>query len=310
MNGIINIIKPMGMSSHQVVAHLRRVLKTRRIGHAGTLDPGAGGLLTICVGHAAKLMQFMVEYDKAYVAEMTLGLSTSTQDAGGTTEDMTLDFQITPKELALALAEFRGEIEQIPPMASAVHVNGQRLYEIHRQGKTVERKPRQVEVSEIHINKIWNEHEDMLTFGSRVLLYIACSKGTYVRTLCHDLGERLGVGAHLSFLSRVRSGPFDLNDAITLEELEQRAEKGDFRFLLPMTHALPDWPQVKVSPLAESRIRHGNAVSASDFLDVPQTLLEGEHIFLLNLEGDVLALGQMRQAGGLICQPIRVFMEG
>ncbi|HHT72506.1 MAG TPA: tRNA pseudouridine(55) synthase TruB [Firmicutes bacterium] len=310
MNGIINVIKPMGMSSHQVVAHLRRLLKTRRVGHAGTLDPGAGGLLTVCVGQATKLMPFMVEYDKAYVAEMTVGLSTSTQDAAGETEKLTMDFQITPSQLAEALAAFRGEIQQIPPMASAIRMKGKRLYELSREGVTVERKPRNVRISAIHVNKVWNEHEDLLTFGSRVLLYVECSKGTYIRTLCHDIGEKLGVGAHMSFLSRVRSGPFDLGDSFTLEEIADLVSTGDLSFLLPMTRALPDWAQVKISPIAEERVRNGNPVTPEDFVDVPRKLDVDEQVFLLDVTGSVLAIGQIRRAGGLICQPIRVFMEG
>lgn len=310
MNGIINVIKPMGMSSHQVVAHLRRLLKTRRVGHAGTLDPGAGGLLTVCVGQATKLMPFMVEYDKAYVAEMTVGLSTSTQDAAGETEKLTMDFQITPSQLAEALAAFRGEIQQIPPMASAIRMKGKRLYELSREGVTVERKPRNVRISAIHVNKVWNEHEDLLTFGSRVLLYVECSKGTYIRTLCHDIGEKLGVGAHMSFLSRVRSGPFDLGDSFTLEEIADLVSTGDLSFLLPMTRALPDWAQVKISPIAEQRVRNGNPVTPEDFVDVPRKLDVDEQVFLLDVTGSVLAIGQIRRAGGLICQPIRVFMEG
>jgi tRNA pseudouridine55 synthase len=310
VNGIINVIKPMGMSSHQVVAHLRRLLKTRRVGHAGTLDPGAGGLLTVCVGQATKLMPFMVEYDKAYVAEMTVGLSTSTQDAAGETEKLTMDFQITPSQLAEALAAFRGEIQQIPPMASAIRMKGKRLYELSREGVTVERKPRNVRISAIHVNKVWNEHEDLLTFGSRVLLYVECSKGTYIRTLCHDIGEKLGVGAHMSFLSRVRSGPFDLGDSFTLEEIADLVSTGDLSFLLPMTRALPDWAQVKISPIAEERVRNGNPVTPEDFVDVPRKLDVDEQVFLLDVTGSVLAIGQIRRAGGLICQPIRVFMEG
>jgi tRNA pseudouridine55 synthase len=310
VNGIINVIKPMGMSSHQVVAHLRRLLKTRRVGHAGTLDPGAGGLLTVCVGQATKLMPFMVEYDKAYVAEMTVGLSTSTQDAAGETEKLTMDFQITPSQLAEALAAFRGEIQQIPPMASAIRMKGKRLYELSREGVTVERKPRNVRISTIHVNKVWNEHEDLLTFGSRVLLYVECSKGTYIRTLCHDIGEKLGVGAHMSFLSRVRSGPFDLGDSFTLEEIADLVSTGDLSFLLPMTRALPDWAQVKISPIAEERVRNGNPVTPEDFVDVPRKLDVDEQVFLLDVTGSVLAIGQIRRAGGLICQPIRVFMEG
>jgi tRNA pseudouridine55 synthase len=255
-------------------------------------------------------MPFMVEYDKAYVAEMTVGLSTSTQDAAGETEKLTMDFQITPSQLAEALAAFRGEIQQIPPMASAIRMKGKRLYELSREGVTVERKPRNVRISAIHVNKVWNEHEDLLTFGSRVLLYVECSKGTYIRTLCHDIGEKLGVGAHMSFLSRVRSGPFDLGDSFTLEEIADLVSTGDLSFLLPMTRALPDWAQVKISPIAEERVRNGNPVTPEDFVDVPRKLDVDEQVFLLDVTGSVLAIGQIRRAGGLICQPIRVFMEG
>jgi tRNA pseudouridine55 synthase len=255
-------------------------------------------------------MPFMVEYDKAYVAEMTVGLSTSTQDAAGETEKLTMDFQITPSQLAEALAAFRGEIQQIPPMASAIRMKGKRLYELSREGVTVERKPRNVRISTIHVNKVWNEHEDLLTFGSRVLLYVECSKGTYIRTLCHDIGEKLGVGAHMSFLSRVRSGPFDLGDSFTLEEIADLVSTGDLSFLLPMTRALPDWAQVKISPIAEERVRNGNPVTPEDFVDVPRKLDVDEQVFLLDVTGSVLAIGQIRRAGGLICQPIRVFMEG
>lgn len=310
MDGIINVIKPMGMSSHQVVSFLRRLLKTRRVGHAGTLDPGAGGLLTVCVGQATKLVQFMAEYDKAYVAEMTLGISTSTQDAAGATEQVAEGFQITPKQLADALAAFRGDILQVPPMDSAVRAGGRRLYELSREGVTVARKPRQVRISTIHVNKVWNEFEDVLTFGSRVLLYVECSKGTYIRTLCHDVGAKLGVGAHLSFLSRVRSGPFTFQDAFTLEAIADLAARGDMRFLLPMTSALPHWAQVKVSPTAERRVRNGNAITPDDFVDVPRDLQVGDYVFLLELSGNVLAAGQIRYTGKLICQPIRVFVEG
>ena len=208
------------------------------------------------------------------------------------------------------MAQFRGEIEQIPPMASAVQVEGRRLYELQRQGVTVERKPRKVTISDLHVNKIWNEYEDILTFGSRVLFYVECSKGTYVRTLCHDIGAALGVGAHLSFLSRVRSGPFTFENAYTLESITDMVGRNDFSFLLSMTDALPEWPQVRVSPLAENSIRHGNFIRPSDMLDVPQELHLGDNVFLLDLEGKVLAIGQIRDAGGLICQPIRVFLEG
>nr|NLJ03272.1 tRNA pseudouridine(55) synthase TruB [Bacillota bacterium] len=151
MNGIINVLKPPGMSSHQVVSFIRKQLRTRKVGHAGTLDPGAGGVLPILVGNATKLSKYLLEEDKTYIVELTLGISTSTQDASGATCDLNTDFSITPSMLGEALASFQGTIMQIPPMASAVKVGGKKLYELDRQGVSVERKAREVTVYSINI---------------------------------------------------------------------------------------------------------------------------------------------------------------
>jgi tRNA pseudouridine55 synthase len=310
MNGIINVIKPPGMSSHQVVKAVRQLLGIKRVGHTGTLDPGAGGVLPLCVGKATRLASFLFEEDKSYTAELTLGISTTTQDASGDTIRLSTDFHITPIQFADTLALFLGEIEQIPPMASAVRVDGKRLYELERKGITVERKPRKVQIKTLNIRKIWNEYPEFLTFGTRVLLHIECSKGTYVRTLCHDIGERLGVGAHMSFLSRTSSGPFTLEDGYTLQEIEEFSAQQDYRFLLPIQTALPSWPQVKVSPLVERRVRHGNYILPEDLVDVPTALSIGDDVILLSVEGEVLALAEIRKTDQLICQPFMVFMEG
>ncbi len=155
---------------------------------------------------------------------------------------------------------------------------------------------------------IWSEEEDTIGFGTRVLLRISCSKGTYVRTLCHDLGEKLGVGAHMSFLTRVASGPFGSSEAFTLEEIADLVNRGDYRFLLPMQVALSDWVMVKVHPLVHERIQHGNFILPEHLLDVPYTLAVGDDVVLLSIEGDVLALAEIKMADQLICQPFRVFM--
>lgn len=308
MNGIINVLKPPGMSSHQVVAHLRRLLNTKRIGHGGTLDPGASGVLPILVGSATRLSDYLLDYDKTYVAELTLGIATDTQDASGETTGLNTDFQITPLQLADVLASFQGSIWQTPPMASAVRVGGKRLYELQRQGISVERPPRQVQVHSINIMAIWHEG-DSLGFGTRVLLRIACSKGTYIRTLGHDIGEKLGVGAHVSFLTRVSSGPFHSEQAHTLEEIAQLASEDNLAFLLPMQAALPHWVQVKVHPLVEERIKNGNYILPEHLLDVPSQLTVGDDVALLSLEGELLALAEIRMAERLICQPFRVFVK-
>jgi tRNA pseudouridine55 synthase len=308
MDGIINVLKPPGMSSHQVVSYFRRLLGIKKIGHGGTLDPGASGVLPILVGRATRLSNFLMDYDKTYVAELTLGLSTTTQDASGDTTSMHTDFSISPRDLADTLASFQGSIWQTPPMASAIRVGGKRLYELERQGISVPREPRQVQIYSINIMAIWHEQETM-GFGTRVLLRVVCSKGTYVRTLCHDIGERLGVGAHMSFLTRVSSGPFHSSSAYTLEEAAALAERGSYEFLLPMDSGLPGWVKVKVHPAVEERIKNGNYVLPEHLIDVPSTLTVGDDVALLDVEGSLLALAEIKKTDQLICQPFRVFMR-
>lgn len=309
MDGIINVLKPPGMSSHQVVNFFRKQLNTKKVGHAGTLDPGASGVLPILVGQATKLSNYLMEQSKTYVAELTLGISTTSQDASGDTVSLNTDFSVSPKELAEILASFQGSIWQTPPMASAVKVGGKKLYELDRQGIEVPRKPRQVQVYSINIMSIWHEEEETLGFGTRILLRIVCSKGTYVRTLCHDVGEKLGVHGHMSFLTRVASGPFANSEAFTLEEIEALVEADTYEFLRPLEEGLPDWVHVRVNPLVEERIGHGNFVLPEHLLDVPQTLTVGDDVVLLSVDGSVLALAEIKMTDQLICQPVRVLMR-
>ncbi|HHY10443.1 MAG TPA: hypothetical protein GX528_07750, partial [Firmicutes bacterium] len=254
--------------------------------------------------------QFLVEYEKTYVAELTLGIATASQDAAGKTIELNTDFEITPQQFAEAAAAFQGSIEQVPPMASAVRHGGKKLYELDRKGIEAARKARQVQIYSLNIQRIWNEERENLAFGSRVLLKIVCSKGTYIRTLCHDIGRALGVGAHMSFLSRTASGPFSSREAFTLEEIAALAGQGDLRFLLPLEAGLPGWTQVKVNPLVEPRIKHGNYILAADLLDVPSPLTVGDDVILMSIDGQVLALAEIKKHEQLICQPFRVFMEG
>lgn len=310
MNGIVNLLKPTGMSSHQVVSFLRRQLQTKQVGHTGTLDPGASGVLPLVVGNATKLSQYLTEHDKTYLAELTLGLATDTQDGGGATIALNTNFSISPWQLADVLAAFRGKIDQIPPMASAVRVDGKRLYELAREGVTVARPPRQVHIYSIGIERIWTEDQSKLGFGTRVLLRVSCSKGTYIRTLCHDIGSKLGVHGHLSFLTRTESGPFTSAEAYTVEEIELLIENNDLSFLLPMEKGLPDWTKVKVHPLVEERLKHGNFILPKHLVDVPSSLVVGEQVALLSIDGEMLALAEIRKTDQLICQPFRVFTGG
>lgn len=213
VNGILNVMKPPGMTSFDVVASLRRILKTKKIGHTGTLDPGAVGVLPVCVGSATKAIEFMTEKDKLYRAELKLGITTDTQDITGQVTD-TRKVNVTREQVLDAIMSFVGTYSQVPPMYSAVKINGQKLYELARSGKTIEREPRVVNI--YYINVIDISEED----GS-VLFDVACSKGTYIRTLCADIGEKLGCGGCMSFLIRLKSGPFDLESSLTLDEIEE-----------------------------------------------------------------------------------------
>lgn len=310
MNGIINVIKPPGMSAHQVVSYLRKLLKVKRAGHTGTLDPGAGGVLPICLGKATKLVPFIIDYDKSYIAELTLGISTSTQDAIGETIEINTNFSISPDKLGTVFSQFLGNISQIPPMSSAIRVNGVRLYQLDRQGISVERKARDVIIHELHINKIWPQAPS-LTFGSRVLFYVSCSKGTYIRTLCHDIGQMLGTEAHMTFLTRTAVGHFTQETAFTLEEIAEMYHENNFDFVIPMEAALPEFPQIQVQTLmAEKRILHGNAIAAEEFDHGSEILSVEKQVLMMGVEGDLLGIGEIKYKDGLICQPIRVLKEG
>ena len=216
MNGIILIDKPQGWTSHDVVAKLRGILHERRIGHSGTLDPLATGLLVVFVGRATRAVEFAEADSKEYIAGLRLGLSTDTQDISGNVISECSDL---PDEEAVyrAVNGFVGDIEQIPPMYSAVKIGGKKLYELAREGKTVERKSRKVTIYQIHIKEIQLP---------RVRMEVTCSKGTYIRTLCHDIGNLLGTGGCMEELTRTKVGRFELKDSLKLEELRDLAQNG------------------------------------------------------------------------------------
>ncbi len=209
MDGILNVLKPPGMTSFDVVAYLRGILKERKIGHTGTLDPGAVGVLPVCIGKATKTIEYLVDKDKVYRAELTLGTSTDTQDSYGTVlKECEVDF--TREQIYSTIMSFVGSYSQIPPMYSAVKVEGKKLYELARDGITIERAPRKVTIYSIDIIEIK---------GNKAIFDVVCSKGTYIRTLCSDIGEKLGCGGHMSFLVRTRAGRYELSDSLTLEEI-------------------------------------------------------------------------------------------
>ena len=249
MNGILLIDKEPGWTSSDVVVKLKGILRERRIGHAGTLDPMATGLLTVFVGRATRAVQFAEHDAKRYLASLRLGVTTDTQDITGNILE-TKPVQITEEELENVLREFRGEIEQIPPMYSAVQVGGRRLYDIARKGGTIECAPRPVTIHELKL--LGREGEDWL-------LDVRCSKGTYIRTLCHDIGQRLGCGGCMSALRRTEAGGFTVSDAVTIGEMQSLKDEGRAgERLLPVDTLFSRETACTASGEEERRIRCGN----------------------------------------------------
>ncbi len=254
MNGIILVDKPQDWTSHDVVAKLRGVLHERRIGHSGTLDPLATGLLVVFVGRATRAVEFAEADSKEYLAGLRLGVSTDTQDITG---NIVAESAALPDEAALreALGRFIGDIEQIPPMYSAIKIGGKKLYELARRGESVERAPRKITVSAIDI-----AGRD----GDDYILNISCSKGTYVRTLCSDIGEALGCGACMSSLRRTRAGVFSVDDAHSLADIEAAVREGRLSdIILPVDTLFASFPKLTVSQSAAKRLKNGNIIKIS-----------------------------------------------
>lgn len=259
MNGIININKPLGMTSHDVVGRLRRILKIKKIGHTGTLDPDASGVLPMCIGRATKTADMLTAQNKQYIAEVTLGSATTTLDASGEVTE-TSEVNVDESDINSVVTEFVGDIMQIPPMYSAIKIDGKRLYELAREGVEIERKPRPVTIEKIEILGIDLENK-------KFSMKVDCSKGTYIRTLCDDIGRRLGCLAHMSALIRTRSGRFCIDDAYTLDEVEKMAEEGDMSFLVPIDKVFEELPKLILSSRRAKLMCNGVRISAQGIID-------------------------------------------
>ena len=258
MNGIINLRKEAGMTSHDAVFKLRKILKTKKIGHGGTLDPDVVGVLPIAVGKATRLVEFMQEEGKVYEGEITLGCSTTTEDASGDILEWTPVTELLEEALIdEAMESMTGEIRQIPPMYSAVKVNGRKLYEYARAGQEVERPERQVTIYSFErTSPIYYEDEQ-----ARFRFRVKCSKGTYVRTLSVDLGAKLGFSSHMSKLTRTSSAGMSLDDALTLDEIAERVEVEDFSSLQPLELGIGDLVRVELSDEQVEDVRNGRFIS-------------------------------------------------
>jgi tRNA pseudouridine55 synthase len=281
MNGVLVVDKPAEWTSHDVVAKLRGIYREKRIGHSGTLDPMATGVLVVFLGRATRGVELCENDEKEYVAGLRLGLTTDTQDTTGRTLSQR-PVQVTEEQLRAILQQFQGPQTQIPPMYSAIKVGGQKLYQLARKGQTVERKPRQITISAL----------ELLDFdGTEAHIRVCCSKGTYVRTLCHDLGEALGCGGCMSQLRRTRAGRFTLEDAVTLEEIQAARERETHPNLLrPVDSLFSDLPALVLNEKWTLRCKNGGEIPLSGQAAGDYRVYgpDGEFLMLGRLEGGTL----------------------
>lgn len=287
MNGVINCLKPPGMTSHDVVDFLRKQLGIKKVGHGGTLDPGAAGVLPIFVGKATKAVELFESSTKEYVAEMTLGITTDTGDNQGKVLE-TKECDVELRSIIEVFSKFVGKIQQIPPMYSAVRHKGKKLYELARQGIIVERKPRTVEIYSIELIKYENP---------RVLFKVSCSRGTYIRTLCEDIGRTLGCGAHLSCLIRTKVGPFNISQSITLEDIKAYVSSGKpqkiFMFLDEVLSTF--MPSVSIQLKNEKSFFKGAEFPIENISTEP--INENEYVVIYDQRKQFLGVGKILHRG-------------
>ena len=273
--GFLNIYKPKGLTSHDVVARLRKITKVRQIGHTGTLDPFATGVLPICIGKATRLIEYLDD-DKEYLATVQFGKNTATYDLEGEIT-ATFDKKVTEEDVKNALKDFEGEISQIPPIYSAIKVNGKKLYDYARQGQDIEIKPRKVTISKIELKEF-----DKTSQSAKIT--VACSKGTYIRSIAYDLGAKLGCGGYLTALERAKAGKFQVNSAIKLEDLTEVSQIVE-NLINPL-----DMLNIPIHNLSENereKVSHGMSICNSDFPD--------SDIVILSYGGRIYAIGKVEQ---------------
>jgi len=282
MNNILNLYKPVGPSSFFMVQSVKRTLKVKKAGHIGTLDPKAEGVLPICLDKSTRLIQFLVSLPKVYLATMTLGVETDTQDATGQVLSTGDAGSLTEQGVRDVLAGFQGEQQQIPPMYSAKKKNGVPLYKLARNGITTERKPVTLQIYSIDFLK----KED-----NQVIFRVKCSAGTYIRTLCHDVGQILGCGAHMSQLVREQVGRFDVQSSLTIEELSQAQNDGTLAHKLLKTEMVMGFlPEVKVTPGYVVSIAHGKPLTKAAVLKTPEHFQPGMSLRVTGENGKIAAI--------------------
>ena len=283
IHGVINVYKEQGFTSHDVVAKLRGIVGQKKIGHTGTLDPDAVGVLPVCLGRATKLCDMLTDKDKVYEAVMLLGVETDTQDVTGQVLKTYDTTGLTEKQVRDAVAGFEGEYDQTPPMYSALKVNGKKLYELAREGKTVERAARRVQIFDIEILNIELP---------RVKMRVHCSKGTYIRTLCHDIGQRLGCGACMEKLTRTKVSRFEIKDSLTLAQIETLKKEDRLpEIVIPIDQMFADYVRITVSGEAARLAYNGNGIKDRD-VRKEKNVLDEAYVRVYDDVGDFIGVSQ------------------
>lgn len=305
MNGILNILKPKGISSHKAVSEVRNILNIPKAGHAGTLDPSASGVLLVCIGQATKIVEFLVGMKKHYLGEMILGISTDTQDSEGKiVQKREVKTDIDEKRIKDIFQKYEGTINQIPPMFSAAHYQGKRLYHLARKGIEVKRNPKKVKIYQFNLININQKLNPIVKFE------VICSKGTYIRTLCDDIGNELGCGAHLSNLVRKKVGKFCIEDSLNLEELKKDKALGK-RCLISIDSALEGLNKITIKSEATETVLNGGAISSEQIVEIREMIeiRKNDFVKIFDVKGNLLSIATSVKENrkDIIFKPVKVF---
>ncbi len=300
MNGVLNVYKEQGFTSHDVVAKLRGILKIKKIGHTGTLDPDAVGVLPVCIGKGTKLCDLITDWSKTYEAVMLLGTTTDTLDTSGTILSRS-EVTVSEMDVLRACNEFVGKYEQIPPMYSALKHNGQKLYELARKGIVIERKPRIVNINSLRVNDI-----NLADTQKTVTITVDCSKGTYIRSLCDDIGKKLGCGACMMKLTRTRVGDFQLDDTLTLNQISALVLKGEIEErIVPVDDIFRDYESITLPEEYANYLHNGNKIVAGQ---LPDDIIVNEGSRYRVYDSDNIFIGIYIFAEGVL-SPVKIFYE-
>ncbi len=298
LNGIIIINKEKGFTSHDVVAKLRGICKQKKIGHTGTLDPDATGVLPVCLGRATKVCDMLTDSDKIYEAVMLLGVTTDTQDTSGVVLEEKEIGDLSKEQIIQSIQSFIGEYDQIPPMYSALKINGQKLCDLARKGIEVKREARKVKIYSIDIKEISFPY---------VTMRVSCSKGTYIRTLCHDIGERLGIGACMKELLRVQAAGFSMEESMFLNQVEEYANNNRLEeILIPVDRVFAGYSLVHVKKAFEVLYKNGNPLEERMFNEA--VVSHCEPIRVYDEENEFIGIFQYKTERGLFC-PVKMFLN-